>query len=87
MADNNPLADMIQAACEAALKNVMRISDVSPRRLMNVAEAAVYLSLSEREIYNMLESGELPVVCRGRRRMVDIKDADTWIASHKKHAA
>jgi excisionase family DNA binding protein len=74
---------MIEAACESAMKKVLRISDVSPRRLMSISEVAAYLSLSEREAYNMLSNEELTAVRHGRRVMVDIWDVDRWIAEHK----
>lgn len=86
MAEKNPLAEMIEAACEAALKKALNIGDISPRRLLTVSEAAVYLALSEREIYNMIAAKELAAIRHGRRLMVDIQDIEAWIAT-KKHAA
>ncbi len=59
------------------------IGDISPRRLMTVQEGAVYLALSEREIYNMLANKELTGVRHGRRLMLDIRDLEDWIAAHK----
>jgi excisionase family DNA binding protein len=79
----DPLSQMIEAACEAAIRRALNISDVSPRRLLTVEEAAIYLTLSEREIYNMVSNGELVGVRHGKRRMIDIRDLDAWIASHK----
>jgi excisionase family DNA binding protein len=74
---------MIKAACQAAIKEAMQISDISPRRLMTAQEASVYLALSEREIYNMLSNKELTGVRHGRRLMLDIRDLEEWIAAHK----
>jgi excisionase family DNA binding protein len=79
----DPLSQMIEAACEAAIRRALNISDVSPRRLLTVEEVAIYLTLSEREIYNMVSNGELVGVRHGKRRMIDIRDLDAWIASHK----
>jgi len=83
MTDTDPLSQMIEAACEAAIKRAMKIGDISPRRLLTAQEAATYLALSEREVYNMIANKELTDVRHGRRLMVDIRDLEQWIASHK----
>jgi excisionase family DNA binding protein len=79
----NPLSSIIKSACESAIKEALNIGDLSPRRLLNVEEAAAYLSLSEREIYNMISNKDLAAVRHGRRVMVDIRDLEHWIALHK----
>jgi excisionase family DNA binding protein len=83
MTRTDPLSQMIEAACEAAIKRAMKVSDISPRRLLTVQEAAVYLALSEREVYNMVANKELTGVRHGRRLMVDIRDLEEWVATHK----
>jgi len=83
MTQADPLSKMIEAACEAAIKRTMRISDVSPRRLLTARESAQYLSLSEREVYNMIAVRQLAGVRHGKRVMVDILDLEEWIAAHK----
>ena len=80
---NDVFAQMIEAACVSALKQVMNISDVSVRRLLTIAEAAVYLSISEREIYNMLGNKEIRCVRHGRRIMLDIRDLEVWVDANK----
>lgn len=77
------LARLIEAACEAAIKRVMRISDISPRRLLTTKEAATYLTLSEREIYNMIASRQVSPVRHGKRLMLDIHDLEGWITDRK----
>jgi excisionase family DNA binding protein len=79
----NPLTEMIEAACEAAIKRAMRISDVSRRRLLTTKEAAAYLTLCEREIYNMIASRQLASVRHGKRLMIDIHDLEQWIKDRK----
>jgi excisionase family DNA binding protein len=79
----DPLSQMIQAACEAAVRRAMNISDISPRRLLTAQEAAIYLALSEREVYNMIANKDLTGVRHGRRLVVDIRDLEEWIATHK----
>ncbi len=75
----DPLSQMIEAACEAAIRRAMSISDISPRRLLTAPEAGVYLALSEREIYNMIANKEITGVRHGRRLMIDIRDIEEWI--------
>jgi excisionase family DNA binding protein len=75
----DPLSQMIEAACEAAIKRAMGVSDVSPRRLLTAQEAGVYLALSEREVYNMIANSQLVGVRHGRRLMIDIRDIEKWI--------
>lgn len=83
MANPDPLSMMIKAACQAAIKEALNISDIAPRRLMTAQEAATYLALSEREIYNMISNKELVGIRHGRRLMIDIRDLETWISLHK----
>ena len=75
MAGTDAFSEIIKAACQAAIKEAMNISDLSPRRLLTAQEAAVYLALSERE--------ELDGVRHGRRLMLDIRDLEAWISLHK----
>jgi excisionase family DNA binding protein len=75
--------EAIERAVESALRKTLNISDASNRRLLTVEETAQYLSLSEREIHNMLANHELPGVRRGRRVMIDIRDVDSWIEVNK----
>jgi excisionase family DNA binding protein len=79
----DPLSQMIEAACEAAIKRAMSVSDLSPRRLLTAQEAAVYLALSEREVYNMIANEQLVGVRHGRRLMIDIRDIEEWIDRKK----
>ena len=83
MTRTDPLSEMIEAACESAIKRAMNISDVSPRRLLTVQQTAVYLALSEREIYNMITNKELIGVRHGRRIMIDMRDLESWIDYRK----
>jgi excisionase family DNA binding protein len=79
----DPFSQMIEAACEAAIRRAMSISDLSPRRLLSAQEAGIYLALSEREIYNMIANKELTGVRHGRRLMIDIRDIEQWIDCKK----
>lgn len=79
----NPLSEMIETACEAAIKRAMGIDPVLKRRLLSTKEAAEYLTLCEREIYNMIATRQLASVRHGKRRMIDIHDLNEWITNRK----
>ena len=71
----------IEAACHRAVTSAL---DLRSRRLLKVPEAAEYIALSRRELYNMISNGELPVVSHGKCKMLDIRDLDAWIEKNKK---
>lgn len=73
----------IESAVECAVKRALNVSDATNRRLLTVEQAAEYLSLSTREIYNMFANRELLRVRRGKRIMIDIRDLDLWIERNK----
>lgn len=67
---------VIEQAVEVAVRKALNVSEPTNRRLLSVAAAAVYLSLSKREIYNMITSGIFLVVRRGRRECSTLA---TWM--------
>jgi excisionase family DNA binding protein len=79
----DPFTQLVAAACEMAVKRVLNISDISPRRLLSVEETSTYLNLSIAEIYSMLSNNELVGVRHGKRVMVDIRDLEAWIDAHR----
>jgi excisionase family DNA binding protein len=74
---------VIERAVETAVRKALNINDATNRRLLSIEEGAAYLSLSKREVYNMIAARELPAVTHGRRKMLDIRDLDQWIAQNK----
>jgi len=74
---------VIEQAVEAGIRKVININGPANRRLLSAEEAAVYVSLSKREMYNMIANRQLPAVIRGRRKMLDIQDLDAWIDRNK----
>ena len=76
-------SQIIEAAVESAMKRVMGVTDIFPRRLMKVAEASKYLALSDREIYNMIANKEFKAVKQGRALMLDIRELEAWIERKK----
>ena len=65
------------------MREALNISEATNRRLLAAEEAATYLSLSKREVYKMIAAGQLLAVSHGRRKMLDIRDLETWIAENK----
>lgn len=82
---NNPLSDMIQDAVRSVLAEVIKTTDLRPQRLVDPVQAAQYLGISRSKIYEMIASGELPVVRSGRSTLLDKDDLDNWIQAHKEH--
>lgn len=56
-------------------------------RLLNAADAAAYLGLTERSVRTMAHRRQIPIVKRGRTLMFDLVDLDEWIDDHKIRAA
>ena len=71
--------EVIEQAVESAVRKALNVNEATNRRLLSVEEAAVYLALSKREVYNMVANRELAAVPHGRRKMLDIRDLDGWI--------
>lgn len=82
-----PVADALQCvieqAVEAGVRKALNLSELTNRRLLSIEESSTYLALSKREVYNMIGAGDLPAVSHGRRKMLDIRDLDEWIARKK----
>ncbi len=83
MTKTDNLSQIIEAACEAAIKRALRPSDPANRRLLSARESAQYLSLSQREVYSMIAEHQLAGVRYGRRLMIDIRDLESWVLAHK----
>jgi excisionase family DNA binding protein len=74
---------VISEAVESSVRKALNISEATNRRLLSIEEGAVYLSLSKREIYNMIATSELPAVKHGRRTLLDIQNLNEWIERAK----
>ncbi len=74
---------VIEQAVEAGIRRALNGNGAMNRRLLSADEAALYVSLSRREIYNLIANRQLPAVIRGRRKMLDIQDLDAWIDRNK----
>jgi excisionase family DNA binding protein len=83
MTKTDNLSQMIEAACEAAIKRALRPCEPTPRRLLSARESAQYLSLSQREVCSMIAERQLAGIRYGRRLMIDIRDLESWVLAHK----
>jgi len=80
---SNPLSDMIEESMRKVLAEFIKTTDLRPQRLVDSVPAAEYLGVSRSKIYEMIASGELPVVRAGRSTLLDKDDLDGWIRAHK----
>jgi excisionase family DNA binding protein len=76
-------AEIVKTAVADGVREALNVQAATNRRLLTVEQAAEYLALSKRVIWEMIASHEFPVVAHGRRKMVDIQDLDVWIARNK----
>jgi excisionase family DNA binding protein len=84
----NPLEPLVRMIVQQVVRELQSEGGegtaATAKRLLSPEEAAAYLALSKREVYNMIANGKLPAVQHGRRKMIDIRDLETWIEEHKR---
>jgi excisionase family DNA binding protein len=61
-----------------------RQSTSTKPKLISVKEAAEYLAISKREVYNMIANRELRAVVHGRRKMLERADLQLWVEENKR---
>ena len=59
------------------------MSDIATPRLIKPSEAAMYLSISQRKLWDLSKSKVLPAVRIGRAVRYDISDLDNFIHTCK----
>ena len=52
-------------------------------RLLNIKQGAEYLGRTEPAMRHMVQSGKVPCVRSDRRILLDVRDLDRWITTHK----
>lgn len=67
-------------------KSLLAVQDCAIKRLLSVREAALYLGLSSRTIYNRIAPGSkdpFPIrpKCYGKRRLFDVRELDAFADS------
>ena len=62
----------------------LQITETQLKRLLDVKEAAVYLSISRSKLYQWVEANKINSIKIDRRRLFDIRDLDAFIENLKK---
>ena len=52
-------------------------------RWLTIKEAAAYMRMSPRKVYDLMVDGELAYVKIGRKRTIDVQDIDTLMMKNK----
>jgi excisionase family DNA binding protein len=75
--------------CEAMSTHTQQVVSASERtaRLMTVADAADFLAISRRQVYVLLERGELPAVRVGTRIRLIPAELTAYLEQHRAEAA
>ncbi len=61
----------------------MKHSQTNENRLLTSKQSAGYLAISERKLWDMSKSGEIPAVRLGRAKRYDRQDLDLFIQRAK----
>ena len=78
----------VLARVNEALRRVQR-GDQLRRRLLDITDAAHYLSMSDKGVRELVQSGALPYIQRVPGRspyLLDTKDLDAWVEKTKERA-
>ena len=79
--------ELFLAAMADAIADRLETRQDTRRRLLDVEQAAEYLSTSESGVYNLVSDGKLQAVRFDRRLRFDIRDLDKLIDDAKGPAA
>ena len=82
--DRDAIAEVKELASHA-LRRVKAAAEISPR-LLDLADAARYLSMGDKALRALIQRGELPFVQTivGRSPyLLDIRDLDRWVEKSK----
>lgn len=71
------LADLVVERMES------RTAVSTPKRLMSLKEAGVYLGRTAASVQQLVARGEIPAVTHGRRKHVLVSDLDDWIERNR----
>jgi excisionase family DNA binding protein len=79
---------MLNALTPGAMRQVQRADQIQPR-LLDIDDAARYLSMSDKGVRQLIANGELPYIQRIRGRspyLIDRIELDKWIERNKTSA-
>jgi len=93
MTNSNPplldsIIDDITKRIVAGVSDQLRRDGSSPSvspRLMNVADAAVYLGRTKQAVQHMVQQRRIPFVRDGHRVFLDVNQLDRWILDNTEH--
>ncbi len=77
--------DEIRELASHALRRVKSAAEISPR-LLDLSDAARYLSIGDKALRELIQRGELPYIQRIEGRspyLLDLRDLDRWIEKSK----
>lgn len=82
---SEPQPDLLIERITRALARVERASQLEPR-LLDIADSARYLSMSDKAIRELIQEGQLPYLQKVPGRspyLIDIRDLDRWVEKNK----
>jgi excisionase family DNA binding protein len=88
MNDDANIVEQVRELASLAIARIQRGHAISPR-LLDVDDAARYLSMSDKGIRDLIVKGELPYIQRIPARspyLIDVRDLDDWILKNKSRA-
>jgi hypothetical protein len=84
--EHNAIAEVRELASHA-LRRVRAGAEIAPR-LLDLADAARYLAMSDKGLRELIQGGEVPYIQKIAGRspyLVDIRDLDKWVERSKIH--
>ena len=81
-------SEVFQASLEQVVETIVRkisASAAMDRRLRSVEEAAEYIGLCKRVVWDMIANHQLPIVKHGKRTLIDTRDLDEWVERNKRN--
>lgn len=87
VSDDLLITDLVKRAVTMAVPEVIAAlahQQKPAARLLSIDEAAAYIGASRRQMQEMLHTGEIPKVGRGRLVRVDRRDLEFWIEQNKR---
>jgi excisionase family DNA binding protein len=85
MNDDANIVAQVRELATRAIARVERSRELKPR-LLDIDDAARYLSMSDKGIRELIADGELPYIQKIPARspyLIDVRDLDDWILKNK----
>lgn len=59
------------------------MSETIIKRIYSIKEASIILGRSPWTVAEMVRTGRLPYIADGKRRLLDIRDIESWISKNR----